>query len=178
MTFASAITIPTASAVIAGQRQDERGAEQRGNQAERFGLGLGDRLGEPVFGARIGLAVLDELLDQLADRPLGGSRGLIRRLEHQSSRRHRPWRVAVLTSRAIDKADDRGSGEREAGAVADELAGVVDQLVGIFFGERVCGIVDRRGGAARIIAIFRAEPFFDPRGGLTDQLGDVAERFG
>ena len=75
MNLASAMTTPTASAVIAASASDECGAEQRCHEGERLGLGLRDRLGEPIFGVRIGLAVLDELVDELADRPLGGLPG-------------------------------------------------------------------------------------------------------
>ena len=39
-------------------------------------------------------------------------------------------------------------------------------------------ILDRAGGAARIIAIFLAEPLIDPAGGVADHLRDVGESFG
>ena len=68
-----------------------------------------------------------------------------------------------MTQPSDDEADDGRAGKRDAGAVADEVAGVVDQLVGILLGDRVGDILDRAGGAAGIIAIFGAEPLIDAR---------------
>ena len=68
-----------------GQRADEGDAEQRRRQRQRLALGRGDRLDEADFGARIGLALLDELVDELTDGTFRRLRSGIGRLEHQSS---------------------------------------------------------------------------------------------
>ena len=56
---------------------EQRAAEQARRQRQRLRLGGRDRLGEADLGAGIGLAVLDELVDELADRTFrrGGGSG-------------------------------------------------------------------------------------------------------
>ena len=85
---------------------------------------------------------------------------------------------AGLEQARDDEADDGGAGKRDARAVADEVARVLDQLVGILFGDGVGDILDRAGCAARIIAIFGARAAPRSRRGVADHLGDVGKRFG
>src|SRR6476661_3953040 len=82
---------------------------------------------------------------------------------------------AALDEPGYDETDDRGAGKSDAGAVADEVARVLDQLVGVFLGDRIGDILDRASGAARIVAIFIAETVIDSRRGVADHLGDVCQ---
>ena len=79
----------------------------------------------------------------------------IGRLEHQSSSSSSSSLASpLLSSRASDEADDRRAGKRDARAVADEVARVLDQLVGILLGDgcwRHSRSRRRRGGHNRHI---------------------------
>src|SRR5690349_15819087 len=64
------------------------------------------------------------------------------------------------------EADDGGAGQRNARALPDECAGVVDQFVGVLGSEAVGGILDRCRSLAGIIAIFLAEPLIEASGSV------------
>src|SRR4029079_18099551 len=85
---------------------------------------------------------------------------------------------AALDQPRDDEANNRCSGKCDARAVADEIAGVFDQLIRILAGDRIGDVLDGSGGAPGIIAIFSTETFLDPIGGIADHFRDVGEGFG
>src|SRR6185295_15277141 len=97
---------------------------------ERIGLGRGHRLDQPDLGPRVGLAVLDQLVNEFADRTIRVVRHrlrLVRRLQHASLRLVRAQASSSSLSRSLERPvfSSRASAKPTIAAPATAMPGLL-----------------------------------------------------
>src|SRR4051794_30785331 len=76
------------------------------------------------------------------------------------------------------EAGDRGDSDRHRRALADEIAGVADDVVDALVADPAGEARDCLGGAMGVIAIILAESLVDRAGGVVDHRADLLEQAG